>query len=288
MDFEIIIDSCCDLPADFIKKNNLITLPFRYSLGDEELEDDFGVSVEYSEFYNKMRNGNISKTTQVNSNRYYEEFKKHILLKKSIIYICFSSALSGSYNSAIMAKNDLQEEYNYADISIVDSKSASLGLGLLIYNVVKMKDKGYSKEELVTYIEKTKYKVSHYFTVDDLIYLYRGGRVSKTKAKVSSVLNIKPILHVDDHGRLIPFDKVKGRKKSIRKLMELMENNIEIHEENTIAISHGDCLGEALKLKDIIEEKYRNYNIIINQIGPVIGSHSGPGTLAIFFISNNR
>lgn len=288
MNTVIFTDSCCDLPLNFIKDNNIELISLRVKYESEEFPDDLGQSIKYKDFYEKIKSGVIATTSQANAFYFEEEFRKQVKLNKSIIYIGFSSALSGCVNSARIAKEIIEEELPQADITIIDSKSASLGLGLLVYKAAEMIKEEKSKEEIVKWIEENKLKVNHWFTVDDLNHLKRGGRISSTVAIVGTMLNIKPIMHVNKEGKLIPVTKVKGRKKSIKDLFERLKCNIVNPKEQTIFISHGDCLQEAEILKNLILSEYEVKNCIINYIGPVIGSHSGPGTIALFFIGNSR
>jgi len=288
MEYILFIDSCADLPVEFIKEKNIKYLSLRFNLNGEDLEDNFGKNISYKEFYDNMRSGAKPITSQINVQTYYEEFKKLIEEGYSIVYIGFSSGLSGSVNSAMIAKNNLSDEGLGDNIYIVDSKCASLGYGLLVYYASLYKDKGAAPEELAEYAENLKLRINHYFTVEDLVYLYRGGRVSRAAKNVGTLLDIKPVLHVDDEGKLIPLSKVQGRKKSIRALFSNMEERIEDFQDNTIAISHGDCIEDVDYLVSLIREKFKTNKIIINNVGPVIGSHSGPGTMALFFVSKGR
>lgn len=288
MEYIFFIDSCADLPIDFIEEKNIRYLSLNYNINGLDHQDDFGKNLSYKEFYNSMRAGAGTNTSQINVQRYYEEFKKWSEKGYAIVYIGFSSGLSGSVNSALIAKNDLLEEGLGDNIHIVDSKCASLGYGLLVYYANLYKEKGATPEELVKYTEKLKFRINHYFTVEDLVYLYRGGRVSRAAKTVGTLLDIKPVLHVDDEGKLIPLSKVKGRKKAIKTLFTHMEERIEDFEDNTIAISHGDCIEDVNYLISLIREKFVTNKIIVNNVGPVIGSHSGPGTLALFFVSKGR
>lgn len=288
MKIVIFTDSCCDLPIKMVKENNIVVIPLRVNINSQYIEDDLGQTIENKSFYNMIRNGLMPSTSQPNAFTYKEEFKKYIEEQYSIIYIGFSSALSGSVNSARIAKESIEEENKDADITIIDSKSASMGLGLIVYYTVNMLKNGATKEEIVDWVENNKLKVNHWFTVDDLNHLKRGGRISSTVAVVGTMLNIKPVLHVDNEGKLISVSKVKGRKKSIKELLEKLKKNITNSEEQTIFISHGDCLDEAEHLKSLILEEIKVKNIIIGNIGPVIGSHSGPETVAVFFMGNER
>lgn len=288
METVIIIDSTSDLPKEYIEKNNVPALGMTVSFMGKEYKDDFGVSLSYKAFYDGVRKGEMPATAQINAYSYAEEFKSHVSKGKSVICIVFSSALSGSYNSACIARDMLLEEYENADITVIDSKCASLGEGLLDYYAIEMLKAGKSKDEIVSWIESNKLKINHWFTVDDLNHLKRGGRVSSTAAVIGTLLDIKPILYVDNEGRLIPVTKVKGRKKSIKALAEELNKRIVNPEEQVIFISHGDCYEDAKLLEKLILEKHKVKDIIINPIGPAVGSHSGPGTVALFFLGEQR
>lgn len=288
METVIITDSCSDLPLQYVKDNNIPVIEMMYHLKGNDYKDDFGVSIDYKKFYDEVRAGEMPTTSQINAYTFTEEFKKHIASGKSIIYIGFSSALSGSVNNANLAKQMILDECKDADIAIIDSKCASMGQGLLVYYAVEMLKKGYSKDEIVNWVEENKLRLNHWFTVEDLNHLKRGGRVSATSAIIGTILDIKPVLHVDDEGRLIPVTKVKGRKKSIRMLFEMMKERVQNPEEQTIFISHGDSPDDAMHLEKLICDEYKIKNIITNYIGPIIGSHSGPGTIALFFLGDRR
>lgn len=284
----ILTDSCCDLPIDFVRENNIEVMPLSVNIKGKEIKDDLGQSIKYKTFYDMIRSGEMPSTSQVNVYAFSEAFKKYSSEGYSIIYIGFSSALSGCVNSARIAKEAVEDEIKSADITVIDTKSASMGLGLIVYNAANMLREGATKEEIINWVEENKLKVNHWFTVEDLNHLKRGGRVSSTVAIVGTMLSIKPIMHVDDEGRLIPVSKVKGRKKSIKELQEKLKDRIVNSENQTIFISHGDCLIEAEQLRDLILKETKVKEVIINNIGPAVGSHSGPGTLALFFIGNNR
>ncbi|MCT8975958.1 DegV family protein [Clostridium sp. CX1] len=284
----LITDSCSDLPLEYIENNNIIYMSLTYEIKGQEFKDDFWKTTKSKEFYDKLREGELSKTSQVNSHRYYEEFKKHITENNSIIYVGFSSALSGSTNSAAIAREQLLEEFKDADITVVDTKGASMGQGLLVYYANEMLKKEAPKEEVVNWLEENKLKLSHWFTVEDLNHLKRGGRISSTAAVVGTLLNIKPVLHVDNEGKLVPVEKVKGRKKSLKTLVDKLSEKIVNAEEQIIGISHGDCIEDAEHVRDLILEQYKVKDFIITNVGPVIGSHSGPGTVALFFLGSSR
>jgi DegV family protein with EDD domain len=271
-----------------VEKNEIPVVSLVCNFMGQEYKDDFGKTLSYKEFYAAVRNGEMPSTSQVNVYVYTEIFKKYAAEGKSIIYLGFSSALSGSLNSALLAKDMICEEIENADITVIDSRSASLGEGLLAYNANEMLKAGASKDEVVSWLETNKLRMNHWFTVDDLGHLKRGGRVSGAAAFVGTLLDIKPILQIDDEGRLIPVSKVKGRKKSIKNLFEMLQENIVSPEEQVIAISHGDCIEDAEYLKEMILKEYKVKDVIINEVGPVIGSHSGPGTVALFFMGSKR
>ncbi|MBE6066492.1 MAG: DegV family protein [Clostridium lundense] len=288
MNTVIVIDSCSDLPRDFVEKNNIPSLGINVVLNGREFVDDFGKTVTYKEFYDAVREGEMPTTAQVNSETYKEEFLKHVKENKSIIYLAFSSGLSGSINSANIAKSEILEEYENADITIIDTKSASLGEGLIVYYAYDMLKKGCSKEEIVNWVEKNKLKVNHWVIADDLNHLKRGGRISGTQAVVGTLLNIKPVIKVDDEGRLIPVAKVKGRKKALKTLVDKFREKVVNPEEQVIFISHSDCASDAELVKSMILEEFKVKDFIINQIGPGIGSHTGIGTVTLFFMGDSR
>jgi EDD domain protein, DegV family len=288
MDPVILIDSCSDLPLEYVEKNGLNALGLTCLFKGKEYEDDFGKTLEYTNFYNGMRNGEVPITSQINSYRFEQAFKKYASESRPVIYIGFSSALSGCVNSAQTARENVLKEYGNADITVIDTKSASLGEGLLVYYAVKLLNEEKSKEEIVDWVENNKLKLNHWFTVEDLKYLRRGGRLSAVSTAIGTILDIKPVLHVDNEGRLIPVTKVTGRKKSLKALAERLEEMIVNPEEQVIAISHGDCLKDVEYLKELIFKKCKVKDIIVNNVGPVIGSHSGPGTVALFFLGENR
>lgn len=284
----LMTDSCCDLPYDFTKDNNLVVMSLRLTLGDRTIADDLGKTLRYGDFYKAVRDGEMPKTAQANVYEFEQEFEKHIKNGDKVIYIGFSSALSGTYNSANIAMESLKEKYSDADISVIDSKCASMGLGLLVYYANKMLKEGKDKDEIVKWVEENKLKVIHWFTVEDLNHLYRGGRVSKATATVGTLLSIKPVMHVDNEGRLTPVEKARGRKKSLSALVNKLVEEIVNPEEQVIFISHGDCIEDVEYVKEKILEKINVKDIVVNHVGPVIGTHSGPGTVAIFYFAKGR
>lgn len=284
----LLIDSSSDLPAGYVENNEFHVLGLTCIFKGKEYEDDFGKTLEYKYFYNAMREGEVPTTSQINTYRFEEVFRKYAKEGKPVIYIGFSSALSGCISAAMTAKDNVLKEFGDADITVIDTKSASLGEGLLVYYACEMLKEGSTKQEIVDWIENNKLKVNHWFTVEDLVYLKRGGRLSAASTVIGTILDIKPVMHVDNEGRLIPVTKVKGRKKSLKALAEKLEESIVRSEEQIIAISHGDCIEDVEYLKDLILKRCQVKDIIINNVGPVIGSHSGPGTVALFFMGDGR
>ncbi|KGM96129.1 degV family protein [Clostridium novyi A str. 4552] len=283
MAIKIITDSGCDLPKEIIEKYSIKLLPLYVYLDDKPYLD--GVTIEHKAVYDGMRKGNVYKTAQVPPNIFYDAFKECVENNDTCIYIGFSSELSGTYQSSMIAKEDILEEYPNFDIHVIDTKCASLGFGLVVYKAAQIVSEGKTKEEVLESIEFNSKHMEGIFTVDDLEYLFRGGRVSRSSAVIGGILNIKPILNVDK-GKLIPIDKIRGKKKVLKRILELVrERGVDL-ENQTIAISHGDDVEEAEKLKGILEEEFGCKNFLISTIGGVIGSHVGPGTIAVFFLND--
>ncbi|MBE6023840.1 MAG: DegV family protein [Cellulosilyticum sp.] len=288
MEIVIVADSCCDLPYAYVKENPIEIMPMNIIIEDQNKKDNFMITGEYSAFYQAIREGTMPKTSQINAYEFKEKFSQLIKAGKQVVYIGFSSALSGCINSAKIAVEEIKEEIPTAKIAIIDSKCASMGQGLLIYYAVQQIKQGKTFEEVVTFVEDNKLKINHWFTVSDLNYLFRGGRVSKTAATVGTLLQIKPIMHVDNEGRLTPVEKAKGRKKSLKVLIEKLKEKIIEPEKQIVFISHGDVLEEAEQVKEALLEECHVKEVWINYVGATVGSHSGPGTIAIFFMGEQR
>ena len=288
MGIKIITDSACDLKREYIDKNNKALLSLILNLEGQAIKDDLGKSLSYEEFYNKMRHGATPTTSQINAHDFEEEFTKYIKNGDSIIYISISSSLSGTFNSANIARNNLIEEYPEAKIELVDSSSVSMGQGLLVLKACEMRDNGASIDEIVEWLEENKRKVIHSILIDDLNHLKRGGRISGATATIGSLLNIKPSAYLDDEGKLVQGEKIKGKKKALRFLAnEVKERAVETENE-VLYICHGDCLEEAEALRDIILQEVKFKDVIINYVGNVVGAHAGPGVLAAIFLGKNR
>ena len=286
--FVLITDSGCDLPAGFIESNDIATVSLVYALDDQEYFDDFGRSQDHRSFYDAMRNGAMTRTSQASASTLIDLFRSYAADGQEVLYLCLSSGLSGTYNTALLARQTVLEEYPDAGISVVDSLSASLGQGLLVKEAQRLRMEGKSREETAQWLTEHRLKLNHWFTVEDLEYLRRGGRLSALKAAVGAILNVKPILQVDDAGHLIPVSKVRGRKKSISALAdEVVARGVDLAGQE-IGISHADCPDDAQQLAALIQEKAQVDRVFISQIGPVIGAHAGPGTLAVFFYGQDR
>lgn len=282
-DYVIFTDSACDICPETLAEWGVgfSSLVFRFSDSDKEyLNGDMDVS----DFYQRMRDGGIAKTSAINTQTFKEAFASILAEGKDVLYVGFSSGLSTTCNSAKSAADMLASEYTDARVRVVDSLCASAGLGLLVKLAVEKKSEGATLDETADYIEKVSPHLCQWFTVEDLVYLKRGGRVSPTVAFVGNMLGIKPILHVDDEGHLVNVTKVRGRKPSVSaladKYTELADPTV-----GKVFISHGDCLADAEYLASLIEKKHGVKTEIITHVGPVIGAHSGPGTLALFFVS---
>ena len=288
--FKIITNTTADLPMDYIKENQLGLIYFNYIMDEVSYGKD--KELEWKEFYRLMREeGKMPTTSQVNPQQYKEYFEVFLKENKNLLYISFSSGLSGSCGNAMLAAEELMEEKEDCRIIVVDSKCASMGEGLFVHKAVTMKKQGKSMEETADYLNELVPHLTHVFTVDDLNHLYRGGRVSKAAAIVGTIAGIKPILQVDDEGHLIPLSKVRGRKKSLNALVDYMEERMTdgyLDKNDIIFISHGDALEDAEYVKAEIEKRFGITEFKINHIGPTIGAHSGPGTIALFFEGNSR
>ena len=285
MSVKIIADTACDLPQEMIENYEIITAPLLvYLKGNEDKAKRIN---DPKKIYDGMRDGKIYKTTQVPPNYFEQIFKKIAEDNQEAIYVSFSSKLSGTYQSSVVVKNNLKEEYDNLDVDIIDSRCASLGYGLLVYKAAKMAQEGRSKEEILNVINHDKDHMEHIFTVDNLEYLRRGGRVSRTAAFVGGLLNIKPILDVQE-GKLEPLEEKRGRTKVMERIIEIMEERGNNLNQQIIAISHGDDLEGAQKLKNMIQNKFKPQGYIINMIGSAIGAHSGPGTLGVYFLNDTN
>lgn len=287
--FIITTDTTCDLPAEYIREHEIGMLSLTYTLNETTYSWEQPLPVK--DFYDYMRNGSLPTTSQANPEEAKALFEQIIREQDAdILHIAFSSGLSGSYNSSRIAANELLEDYPEHRIIVVDSLCASLGEGLLVHKAVCLKEQGKSLDETAAWLEENKLHLVHNFTVDDLFHLYRGGRVSKTAAFVGTMINLKPILHVDNEGHLIPLAKVRGRKKSLTALVDAMEKQVGTWRDknDVIFISHGDCEEEAQLVADLIKKRLGYESFLINYVGPTIGAHTGPGVIALFYMGDFR
>lgn len=293
MGYVIISESTCDLTPKFAADLDVKFMPLSFRIKNKEYKNYFDErEMALKKFYSLLREGNNATTSQLNILDIEKCFRKYLMKKQDILYIAFSSALSGTYNSVRLVKEQLESEFPDRTIEVIDSLCASAGEGMLVYQASKNKKSGMSLRDNVSYCEIYKKRIRHWFTVDDLDTLKRGGRLSASAAFLAKVLNIKPVLNVDDGGHLNPVSKKSGRKSSIRQIVNNSMLNIEKEEEFITFIGHSDCEEDALFAKSLLEEKYKDHNInskiYITKIGPVIGAHSGPGTLAVFTIGDER
>lgn len=287
--YVIVTDSTSDLPISIIEEFGIKVIPLGFSFENENyLNYPDHRQLSLTDFYNKIKNGERATTTLVNTAAFMEIFETIINEGSNILYIGFSSALSGTFGSSTIAAEELKEKYTDAEIICIDSLSASMGEGMLVYYAAKMKQEGKSLNEVSQWVLDNRLNLCHWFTVDDLNHLKRGGRISAMTATLGTALNVKPILHVDNEGHLSPQSKVRGRKKSIHALFEEMEKSCVNPEENSVFISHGDCIEEAEYLGNLIKEKLNVKEVIIDYVGPVIGSHTGQGVLALFYFGTAR
>lgn len=288
MNIKLITDSACDLSIDYIKENDIEVASLMVNLNGEFIPDDLGQTLKHEDFYKIVKEGAMPSTTQVNVGTFHDMFIKYVKEGRQILYIGLSSGLSGTVSSAITARNMVLEEYPEANIYVVDSLSVSGGEGSLVYKAVEMIKNNVPIEEIVDYLESIKRKVIHAITVDDLNHLKRGGRISGAAAAVGGILGIKPTLKIDDEGKAVATEKLKGRKKALKSLVGQMKTKVENIEEQTIFICHADCIDDALEVKKMVLEEFKVKDIIIISIGAVIGTHGGPGTLGLVFIGKER
>lgn len=288
MPYTLFTDSCCDMPQNYYAENGIHVLLLDYLISGHTFTDNMSSPEEFHRFYQQVRAGEMPTTVQINTSQFIAAFEPVLRQGEDVLYIGFSSALSGTYNSARLACEDLRERYPERKITVIDSVSASMGQGLLVHQVAQLKKQGESFDAVAQWVEDNKCNLHHWFTVDDLHHLHRGGRVSATSAVAGTMLDIKPVLHVDNKGRLIPQTKTRGRKKALRTLVDYMESLALDIGRTPVFISHGDCLEDALTLAEMIHERFDVAVDMIHFIGPIIGSHSGPGTVALFFMGKNR
>ena len=288
-EYIITTESTTDLSKQLETELDIKILPLTYNLDGVETEDTpSSDNTRLKEFYNKLRNGSMSSTSQINFQTFIDEFSKYLKEGKDVLHIGFSSGLSGTCSQAILAAKELKEEFPDRKVIVVDTLAASLGEGMLAYYAAKLRLDGKSIDEVAQWLEDNKLRQAHWFSVDDLNFLKRGGRGSPTVALVGSLLNIKPIMHVDNEGHLTKVGTVRGRKASLDELVKRASLTIENANEQTIFICHADCEQDARYVADKMKQDLGVKDVIIGYTGPVIGSHSGPGTIALFTLGKGR
>ncbi len=288
-EYVLFTDSNTDLPADLVQQLDLSVIPMLFEMdGKSYYNYPDNHEMDPKEFYAALRGGKVCTTSQVSPSRFDEIFSPVLESGRDILYLCFSSGLSGTYNTSRLAVEELREKFPDRKIRTVDTLAASMGQGLLVYLAAKKRQEGMSLDELGDWVEENRLKLCHWFTVDDLMFLKRGGRVSSAAAVTGTMLGIKPVLHVDDEGHLIPMEKVRGRRASLDALVKHMQATAIRPAEQTVFISHGDCQADCDYVAQQLREKLGVKHIVTSYIGPVIGAHSGPGTVALFFVGEKR
>ena len=288
-DYVIVTDSTCDLPLATIEEKGIQVAPLTFSFGDEEYRDlPGGQELELTTFFQKLRSGQMPTTAQVNLGTFTQIFSSVLQSGQDLLYIAFSSALSGTYNTAKLAAQKLASSYPKQKIMVVDSRSGSLGQGLLVEVAAKLKDGGQSLSEVYNWVADKSTRVQHWFTVDDLNFLKRGGRISAALAAAGTILSIKPILNLNKSGQILPFAKIRGRKKSLAFLVEKLAEAFENPKDEVVYISHADCLEDGQELASMIQDKVGPKQIFLQLAGPIISSHVGPGALGVYFLGKQR
>lgn len=285
--YKIITDSACDLPVKMLQELDVTTVALTVNFRGETRNDSVD-DAQVKELYDAMRGGEVATTAAVNPDGWSKVIESAVAEGFDAFVLAFSSGLSTTYQSAVIAANELAEKYPQRKIMVVDGCAAALGQGLFVWHICKMRDVGLSLEELAAWAEENKNHVAHWFTVDDLVYLKRGGRVSAATALVGTMLNIKPVLHVDNEGHLVSMVKARGRKAAINTLVSKLQELGGDWDNSTVFICHADCIDDAQRLAEIVKEKCGVQEIFIGNLGAVIGSHAGPGTLALFFMGNEK
>jgi len=285
-DYIITVNSTVDTTREWLAERGVPYIPLKYTIDGQTYSDMEGLSSK--EFFDKLREGKMSTTSQINPDEAREALEPYLKEGKDILHLSFSSGLSGTCNSMKIAAEELQEEYPERKIIVIDTLCACLGEALLLYYVLKQKENGATIEEAAKWAEENKLHICHDVTVDDLNHLQRGGRISKAAAVLGTLVQVKPIIHMDNNGKLQVIAKERGRKKSLNKIVDMAVEQSKGWENEIIMITHGDCLKDAEYVAGRVREKMGIENILINNIGTVIGSHTGPGVVAVFCMGNER
>ncbi len=286
--FDLLVDSCCDLPFDYLKENNVELVSMIINLNYKEYVDDLGKTFDYNWFMDQLKLGEMPSTSQINIGAYSEVFKKYINSEIPLLYVAFSSELSGSQRNAYSALRLLEEENESVNVKIIDSKAASLGEGLLVKEMIKQRADGKTIDEAIDWLENNINRVHSWVTVNDLNHLERGGRISKTSAAIGSLVKIKPIINVDEFGKLVNVGKTRGRNKSLEKIVSETKRTIENSEEQTLLVAYAGDLEAAEHVKELIEKNIPVKDIELLPMGPTIASHTGYGAIAIFSYGINK
>ena len=288
-EFVLMTDSSADLSQEMVQELGVTVLPLSFTIQGKTYRNyPDNREMDLPLFYDMLRAGELATTSAVNVAEYTQAVEPILQEGKDVLILAFSSGLSSTYQASVLAAGELREKYPDRKIYTVDTLCASLGQGLLVYLAAQEQRKGKSIEEVRDWTEETKLHLCHQFTVDDLHFLKRGGRISATTAVVGSMLQIKPVLHVDNEGHLINIGKARGRQASLKALVDKMEKTVTEEGRKTVFISHGDCRKDAVTVADMVRERFGTQDIRINFVGPVIGAHSGPGTLALFYLGTER
>ncbi len=287
--YVIVTDSSCDLPAELAQELELAVLPLTLTLGGKEYANYLdGREIGFSEFYGRIRQGEAAVTAAANLEGYLSIMEPILQAGKDILLLVFSSGLSSTYQVSLLAAEELSQKYPQRKILPVDTLCASMGQGLLVYLAARQRGEGKSLQEVRDWVEKEKYHLCHWFTVDDLMYLKRGGRLNAATALVGTALGIKPVLHIDNEGHLINMGKARGRRASLTALVDKMAE-LAVEPQGQVAfISHGDCLEDAKAVEQMLKQRLGVKKVIISYVGPVIGAHTGPGVVALFFLGKER
>ena len=290
MGYRIVSDSSCNLPESMIDEFGIHIFPLTFMVDDVQYQSYLkGHKTNLKQFYTMMREGKVITTSLPNLIEAKKALEEILQAGDDVLYIGFSSGLSGTYEAISLMMQTLADEYPDRTLKAVDTLAASAGDGLLVWHAAQMRDNGATLDEVHGWLMDNRLHLAHWFTVDDLMFLFRGGRVSRTSAWAGTMLNIKPVMHVDDEGHLIPLEKVRGRKKSLNALVDHMAQTANAPvADQTVFITHGDCLEDAEYLAAQVRERFGVTDIMINYVDPVIGAHSGPGTMALFFLASER
>ena len=288
-EYVIFTDATIDLPRDLVEQTKLEVIPMEFDLDEKSYKfGGTGSELDTASFYQALRKGSVARTSQITPTTFIDYFKPVLEEGKDILYLAFSSGMSGTFDSSRIAIAELQDEYPDRKIMAIDTLCAASGEGLLVYMAARLKEEGKTIEEVAAFAEENKLNICHLISVDDLNHLKRGGRISATSATLGMALNIKPLLKVDENGKLIVTEKVRGKKRVEAAFMAKLEEKCLPDQCDTIFVSHADCLDDAKHLQELVKEKYPNHQVIITEIGPIIGAHTGQGTLLLLFYGKDR